>query len=158
MKIKEKKIIIIVIILIFVLLIVKLLFSINSKNTKNENNQNQAENITANEEFVQILEDGTKLNTSTKMKETKIIDGLEISNIQLTEKDNISKLLGTITNNTTETKGDYPVKIIIYDKDGKEIVTVGGYIGIIKPGESKQLNSSATFDYANAYDYKIEKK
>ena len=42
-------------------------------------------------------------------------------------------------------------------KNEKEITTIGGYIGEVNPGESTQLNSSATFDYANAYDFRIEK-
>ena len=91
------------------------------------------------------------------IEQIKTIDGLEISNIQLTEKDNVSILLGTVTNKTNETKGDYPVNIIIYDENEKEITTIGGYIGEVNPGESTQLNSSATFDYANAYDFRIEK-
>ena len=78
--------------------------------------------------------------------------------MQLTEKENVTVLLGTITNNTEETRGGYPVDIKIIDKEGNEIITVGGYIGEIKPGESMQLNSSATFDYANAYDFEIMKK
>ena len=51
----------------------------------------------------------------------------------------------------------YGDNIIIYDENEKEITTIGGYIGEVNPGESIQLNSSATFDYANAYDFRIEK-
>lgn len=128
----------------------------NNKNRKNVNNANTS-NVAIDEKNVKTLSDGTRLNNSTKMQEIKTIDGLEISNIQLTEKDNVSILLGTVTNKTNETKGDYPVNIIIYDENEKEITTIGGYIGEVNPGESTQLNSSATFDYANAYDFRIEK-
>ena len=59
---------------------------------------------TVKEEFVDVLEDGTKLNNSTKLAETKTFNGMEISQFQLTEKDNVSILLGTITNTSDTVK------------------------------------------------------
>ena len=155
MKDNKKKVIIIALLILVILVGIKILIG-NNKNRKNVNNANTS-NVAIDEKNVKTLSDGTILNNSTKMQEIKTIDGLEISNIQLTEKDNVSILLGTVTNKTNETKGDYPVNIIIYDENEKEITTIGGYIGEVNPGESIQLNSSATFDYANAYDFRIEK-
>ena len=155
MKDNKKKVIIIALLILVILVGIKILIG-NNKNRKNVNNANTS-NVAIDEKNVKTLSDGTRLNNSTKMQEIKTIDGLEISNIQLTEKDNVSILLGTVTNKTNETKGDYPVNIIIYDENEKEITTIGGYIGEVNPGESTQLNSSATFDYANAYDFRIEK-
>ena len=155
MKDTKKKVIIIALLILVILVGIKILIG-NNKNRKNVNNANTS-NAAIDEKNVKTLSDGTRLNNSTKMQEIKTIDGLEISNIQLTEKDNVSILLGTVTNKTNETKGDYPVNIIIYDENEKEITTIGGYIGEVNPGESTQLNSSATFDYANAYDFRIEK-
>lgn len=155
MKDNKKKVIIIALLILVILVGIKILIG-NNKNRKNVNNANTS-NAAIDEKNVKTLSDGTRLNNSTKMQEIKTIDGLEISNIQLTEKDNVSILLGTVTNKTNETKGDYPVNIIIYDENEKEITTIGGYIGEVNPGESIQLNSSATFDYANAYDFRIEK-
>ena len=156
MKDNKKKVIIIALLILVILVGIKILIG-NNKNRKNVNNANTS-NVAIDEKNVKTLSDGTRLNNSTKMQEIKTIDGLEISNIQLTEKDNVSILLGTVTNKTNETKGDYPVNIIIYDENEKEITTIGGYIGEVNPGESIQLNSSATFDYANAYDFSITKK
>ena len=155
MKDNKKKVIISALLILVILVGIKILIG-NNKNRKNVNNANTS-NVAIDEKNVKTLSDGTRLNNSTKMQEIKTIDGLEISNIQLTEKDNVSILLGTVTNKTNETKGDYPVNIIIYDENEKEITTIGGYIGEVNPGESIQLNSSATFDYANAYDFRIEK-
>ena len=155
MKDNKKKVIIIALLILVILVGIKILIG-NNKNRKNVNNANTS-NAAIDEKNVKTLSDGTRLNNSTKMQEIKTIDGLEISNIQLTEKDNVSILLGTVTNKTNETKGDYPVNITIYDENEKEITTIGGYIGEVNPGESTQLNSSATFDYANAYDFRIEK-
>lgn len=151
---KEEKRMILIIILVGVIIIGGLLIFRNGKNKDKEQPQ---ENIVK-EEFVEVLGDGTRLNTSDKLSQTKTIDGLEITNFQLTEKNNVTVLLGTITNKTSVVKGDYAVDIKILDKQGNEIVTVGGYIGKLQPGQSTQLNSSATFDYANAYDFEITKK
>lgn len=136
-----------------IVLVIVVIIVVATKNKGEENKTNEVK-----EEFVEVLEDGTRLNTSEKLKKTKKIDGLEVSNFQVTEKNNVTVLLGTITNNTNETKGDYPVSIKILDKEGNEIVTVGGYIGEVKPGQSIQLNCSASFDYGNAYDFEITKK
>ncbi len=152
MKTSEKKFLIVLIIISIVILVILYMIRENDKEeVKEETNQIE-------EEYVNKLEDGTRINTSDKLHETKTIDGLTISNFQLTEKENMTILLGTITNNTEETKGGYPVDIKIIDENGNEIITVGGYIGELEPGENMQLNSSASFDYANAYDFEITKK
>lgn len=148
MKANEKKLISVLVIIAIIAIIALIIVKIGNKEENTNDNQ-------VKEEFVDILEDGTKLNKSDKLQETKVFDGLKIADFQLTEKDNVTLLLGTITNETQETKGGYPIKIKIVDKNGNEIITVGGFIGELKPGESMQLNSSATFDYANAYDFEI---
>lgn len=153
MKANERKFIIVLIIITIILGIIVIV-----RNSKNDENEIIDQEETQNQEYVNILEDGTKLNTSNKLQETKIIDGLEITDIQLTEKENVTVLLATVKNNTEETKGGYPVNIKILDRSGQEIIIIAGYIGEIKAGESLQLNSSATFDYANAYDFEITKK
>lgn len=154
MKEKEKKLILILSIITIVVVIAAIVIKNSSTNKKNENNSVQQPE----EEFVDVLEDGTRLNTSDKLHETKTFEGMEISNFQVTEKDNVTVLLGTVTNVSDTTKGGYPINIKIVDKDGNEIVMVGAFLGTLKPGESTQLNTSATFDYANAYDFSITKK
>ena len=156
MKKKEKRMIGIII-LIGIIIIAILMIISNIKKQKNNNETASEENVVT-EEFVDVLDDGTKLNTSDKLHETKEFDGMQISNFQLTENNNVTLLLGTITNVSDSTKGGYPVNITILDKEGNEIVTVGGYIQELSAGESTQLNTSATFDYANAYDFTITKK
>ena len=47
------------------------------------------------------------------------------------------------------------VAVILLDKNGKEIVTLGGIISPLQPGAKTQFNTSMTLDYANAYDFKI---
>lgn len=152
MKRKEK----IMIIALIAIAVIAVMWVVNRKKD-NRNNGGQQNNIVK-EENVDVLGDGTKVNTSSKLQETKKFDGMEISNFQLTSKNNVTQLLGTITNKTQIKKGGYPVNIKIVDKSGKTIIIVAAYIGEIKPGESAQLSTSATFDYANAYDFSITKR
>ena len=141
--------------IIVVITIVILIIALNRENKKEK--QEGTENV-AQEEFVNVLEDGTRLNKSDKLHEKKEFDGMEITDFQLTEKDNVTLLLGTITNTSNEKKGGYPVNIKVVDKQGNEIITVAAFFGELEPGQSTQLSTSATFDYANAYDFSITKK
>lgn len=150
MKNNEKKFIL-TLIVISIIIIAIVAIVINNKKEEKTNANNE-------EKYVDVLQDGTKLNKSSKLQETKTIDGMEVSDFQLTSNGNVTVLLGTITNKSNEVKGDYPVSIKILDEKENEIITVGGYIGELQPGKSTQLNCSATFDYANAYDFEITKK
>lgn len=108
-------------------------------------------------EFYNVVADGTKVNRSPELSKTKTLDGLEISNIRLSEKGNASQLLADVKNTTSGTLGDFPIKITLVDKEGKELATIGGYIDKVAPGETVEINSSASVDVANAYDFKITK-
>ncbi len=151
---KDKKIWIfigVVIILIILLLIIK---GVSNKG----GNIIDEQKIVNEEEFVEVISDGTKINKSNKLQETKKINGLEISNIRLTEKNNMSRILATVKNTSSETKGGYAVKIILLNKVGETIKEIEAYIDKVDPGETVTLNTAATVDFANAYDFKIVEK
>lgn len=150
MKKKEKQMIGVLILITIIVIIIAIVMA--------NNKEEKVENKAPKEEFVNVLEDGTRLNTSDKLHQKKTFDGMEITNFQLTEKDNVTLLLGTITNTSDTARGGYPVNITVKDKQGNEIITVAGFIGELEPGKSTQLSTSATFDYANAYDFEITKK
>ena len=152
----EKRIIVILAIITIIVIIVAVVLK---NNKKGENKVTETiDTPQPQEEFVNQLDDGTRLNTSDKLHETKTVDGLEITNFQLTEKDNVTLLLGTVTNTSDTKKGGYPVDVKIVDRQGNEIITIVAFIGSLEPGQSTQFNTSATFDYANAYDFSITKK
>lgn len=140
-----------ILILLIILLIVTSIFIVNKK-TKDES-KNEEKNNT--EEFVQILEDGTKLNKSSKLKEIRNVDLFKIENIQLKSKGNQSVLLAKVTNTSENTTEEKSVNVVFLDKNENEIVSVEGIIKSLKPGESTQLNISMTLDYANVYDLRI---
>lgn len=152
MKKNEKRMIVILIAITIIATIIFIMMN-NKKEEKVEK-----ENVMLEEEYVGVLEDGTRLNISDKLKETKIIEGMEITDFQLTEKDNVTLLLGKVTNTSSTIQGGYSVNVKMVDKQGNEIITIVGFLKLLEPGESTQFNTSATFDYVNAYDFEITKK
>ena len=143
-----------ILILLAILLIAIVIFAV-TKNKKGNNNENTEVENKPVEEFVQVLEDGTKLNTSTKLNESRDVNGFKFENIQFTEQKGQSVLLADVTNNTGKATDFTLVDVILLDKTGKEIVTLGGIISPLQPGAKTQFNTSMTLDYANAYDFKI---
>ena len=128
---------------------------VKTRNGKTETVEDTVENEVV-EEFVDVLEDGTKLNTSSKLSETKTFGNYEVSNIQLTEQNGQSLILADVKN-IGATKADVVlIDITLLDKEGNEITTIGGIIGDVEPGQTVQLNASATTDFANAYDFSIK--
>ena len=153
---KEKKGLLILVLVVAVVVIF-MLVSMNKKGKQGGENSN-ANNETVNEEeFVQTLDDGTRLNTSTKLQETKTLEGLELSDFQVTAKNNETQLLGTVKNTSSTTQGNFLANVKITDREGNEISSTQVYIKELAPGESTQLITSNNFDYANAYDFTISR-
>ena len=155
MKKKEKRMLLI----LLVILVIAIVIFVVNKNLKKENNSNGNENTaqqenTETEEFVQVLE----LNTSTELNKEKQVGNYKFENMQLTTQDNQTVLLADVTNTGSSKTDIQLVDITLLDKDGKEIITVGGIISQLDPGEKTQFNTSMTLDYANTYDFKITLK
>jgi len=153
MKKKEKQMILFII-LVGVIIISILYMATRTKEVETSGGEEQVQNKVT-EEFVQVLEDGSKINTSTKLNETKNVNGLEIGNIQLSMVNGETILLANVKNNTGVDIGVKAIDIVLYNKNGGEIVTINGVIGNVKAGESVQLEASTTLDFANAYDFKV---
>ena len=157
---KAKELLIILLIILFFLIVITIAVNSRDDRESEETPQTPAVGVTEEnkvEEFVEVQEDGSKVNTSEELKKTKTIDGLEISNIRLVENNNVSQVVADVTNPTNGTLGDFPVEIIVKDKEGNEITRIGGYIDRVNAGETVQLNASATSDFANAYDFEVVK-
>ncbi len=117
----------------------------------------QPQNVQVNEEkYTEVLDDGTKINTSEEFNNKKRYKSLEISNIQYTEKDGMSVLLADVKNMGSTKHEIEIVRITILGENGEEITKIKPVIGNIEPGETIKLNASITADVANAKDFKIE--
>ncbi|MCI8481731.1 MAG: YcfL family protein [Clostridia bacterium] len=155
MKSKEKRML--VTIAIIGIIIIASLLIWKSTNTKEElQPEKEEQQNTITEKYVTVLENGMKLNKSDKLNQTRSLNGIEISEIQLTYQDGQSVILATVRNTTNNDIDLTPVKITLYDDQNNILEEINGLISPVKKGESVQLNMGVGTDYANAYDLKIE--
>lgn len=146
---------IIVIILVAIIVIVGVVILVNSLK-KNETLSNERiSNIGTYEKYVQVMQNGTKINVSDEFLKTKKYDGLEISNISLKFEKGISTFIAQITNKTGKTKKEQKVTIILEDETGKQIDTLKGIIDETNPSETVTLKISATKDIVNTYNFRV---
>ena len=124
-----------------------------TQNTDNE--QKQAPIKTPSTEFVEQLDDGTKVNTSQKVKETKNIRDYEVTDIKLTTTNGISTMIATVKNTGSSKLPETEVTIQILDKEGNIITDFLGVINELEAGATTTLNASVTADVSNAYDFKL---
>jgi hypothetical protein len=151
MKKNEKRMILILLIILAIVIIAVVV-------GKNKGNKENTEKNQVKEEFVQVQEDGTKVNISSKLAETKTVGAYKIGNIQLTTKDNQSILLADVENVSSSATEMKMIEITLLDKEGNTLETVPGVVKQLQPGETAQLNAGITDDYANSYDFKVEVK
>lgn len=156
----KKRILLILVILVIIIVAIVVWKSIGKEETNKigEGVSIAQEDSSKVEEYVQVLDDGSKLNTSSELQSEKTIDGLKITNIQLRESGGITTLLADVENTTGKKSDEKMIKISILDKEGKKITDVKGIIDAVEAGKSVQLNISVTADVANAYDFKISEE
>ena len=164
---KSEKQMILVLIIVAVIIIAVLVNVRNSRQekvvdnstgntgTSVQTNPNKS-GVTETEEFVERLEDGTKLNVSEKLAQTKKVGNYEISNIQITEKNGESRLIADVKNTSNAKIGMKFAKLVLLDKEGKQITSTDAIIGDVEAGQTVQLIASVTTDFSNAYDFSIQ--
>lgn len=144
---------IIVPVLIIVLIIVIIVIAINMK--KDNNTETTASTEQGEKTALGYVEeiDGVKVNKSTKLNAAKDVNGLLITNIQLTSESGMTNLLADVTNNTGAKTEVKTVSITLLDEQGNELTTVTGILDELEVGETTQLNIAMTSNYVNAYDF-----
>ena len=158
MRRNELKWILIIIGIMVIILLGVLIFRQGEKEEqKPQNNVSQeSQEPTNTEKYTEVLEDGTKLNVSEDFNTAKEYNGLEIGNIQYTQRNGVTVLLADVKNPGPSTHEREVVKITIVGENGEVITDTLGVIGEIKAGGSYQLNASFTADVSNAKDFRIE--
>ena len=89
------------------------------------------------------------------------IDGIKISDVDLSVTDGASTYTAKVTNTTKKDIAVEDIDIIVKDKDGNQLVQLLGYVGgTIKPDDSKPITSSTDADLkkADSITYKINRK
>lgn len=153
MKQGEKRMILILIAITIIVYIISVIVKNNNGKLKE---QEQVKNQGT--ELIQMREDGTKTNISEKLKESKILDNLEVSDIQIIEKNGEANITANITNTSSMLVKEFPITIKVVNKLGETIQEVGAYVGKMKAGETRSINASIYMDISEIYDCSIIKK
>lgn len=150
---KDKKKIAIIagIIAVVIIAIIGITIAIINNNEKNKN-------IDPETEFVEIDAEGNKRNISKKLKETKTFGNMEMNNIELTAKKNVSLLKANFTNKGEETEKEKIVTVEILNKKKEVISSFDTVINKMDPGETIEFSMNITEDISNAYDLTIKEK
>ena len=138
----KKKVIIALVILLVIIIAVVLLVSNSSKKVG----------------LYYILdEDGTKKNNSESLHQTKSFEGLEFSEIELTEENNVTVVRAVVKNTSdTPTKSEV-INLRFVNNDKTELGTISWLAPDLYPGDSTQLATSSESQVVNAYDFTIYK-
>lgn len=142
--------------LILGLLIILVLIVVVKVRSGNKNEASSA--VVSTNGYITTLADGTKVNTNEALKRTKMFDGLEFTDIQLTNKNGQTVLLANIENKGTSETDLQLVDVIMVDEKGEQLATVGGIVSPLQVGETTQFNVSMTRDYTHIYDFQIVEK
>jgi len=102
--------------------------------------------------------DGTIVNTSKKLKESKEIKGFKIINISFKESNGQSELIADIVNETGSNQPGFLIDVVLYDKAGNEVGRIPASIIETKAGETIRLQAGITEHYVEAYDFKLVEK
>ncbi len=144
------------VVIIIAVIVTGVLVIIRNMSMKQEVSSGTVQTGDKKEGYVEEIEDGVKINKSSKLNEAKEIDGLSITNIQLTTKDGMTTLLADVTNNSGAKTAVKPVQITLLKQDGTELVTVTGIIDKLDVGGKTQLNIAMTSNYIEAYDFRVK--
>lgn len=160
MEVKKSNILVFIILLIMAIAIVATLMWGLGEGKENINTPQieEASRLTGSK-YVEETVKGLRVNTSNKIKETKILDGIEIKIEQLTALNNYTTILGTLKNTTDKKIHESDIILIVYDDKGNELAkeNIGKVIPTLAENQEIDLNISIINDYANAYDLKFER-
>ena len=148
-KIDKKKIIIAIVVIVAIVLVIWGISSVLQPSIQKGNDEVG--------EFVIIAEDGTKVNTSEQLKKDKTVEGLQLTNITLKQKDGLSSLTAEVKNNTGEDMSSFKVRLTILNKDGGVIRQIVGSVPAVANEQTGAMEAQVTEDISNAYDFRIEK-
>ena len=160
MRNSEKKGLLLLILVAALIIVAMIIFT--KPTQKEEQNTNSTTQPSQTEirqgEYTKVEQDGTVVNTSEKLKEDKMEAGFEISNISYSEKNGHTVLVADVTNMTGKDQAGFMADIVLLDKEGKEQGRIPVSITETKSGETIGIQAGITARYANAYDFKLEKK
>ena len=152
MKPKEKRMILILVLITIIMFVILMVVRNNGKNNNLTNNGQ------ATQAGLVKQENGTKQSVSSKLKEAKKIDNLDVTNINITEKNGEATITANITNNTNSNVKEFPIVVKTLNQKGEVIQEVGAYVGTIKAGETRAIHASVSMNIDEIYDVTFQRK
>lgn len=150
MKAKEKKMILILVLITIALILLKIIITNSNKESKEKVDKQQQTSI------IEQTENGVKQSNSEKLKETKKLRELDVTDIQITEENGELTIRANVINNTTNLKNEFPVNVKLLNSKGEVIQELGAYVGKMKAGETRTINASINMDISEIYDIQFE--
>ena len=145
-----------IIVVIFIIVIIP-------KGKKEENNNSISNNLKNNSMIEanknQPQNDKQIINiTQEKLKESieKIDNGIEVSNVKLNSNNDNSINVSLVAKNENNEEKNVTISVKYFNKDNKQIGENGFFIGEIKPGESKEVESLCYFEEKDVNQIKID--
>ena len=141
----NKKKVVIALIVLLIVVVAVILFIINNPNRPGAHSN--------------VLEDGTRVNNSEKLLETKQFEGLEFSEIKLSKNKNDDNILiqANVKNVGEAVTQQQIIKLNFTDDDGNALGTISWLAPELYPGDSTQLATSSETEVINAYNFTIYK-
>ena len=161
---KEKKVVFTLIgVMVVILLIVLCVKAFGNGGDDNKNtvatNKVTTNVAGGNEQYTTTLDDGTKLNTSDKLQNSKTYKTVEIGNIQVTTDPNgNSAIIANVKNTGSATFEKEVVSLTLLGDNNQEIRKLDVQLPKVEAGKTEQSNWMVTGDVANIKDFKIEAK
>lgn len=144
------------------IIIILVVLVINNKNVKKDDSvvgiYTDNSTQTQNSENIKILEDGSKENISTKLKEEKNFEGLVIKDIQFKIVNGETVFTANVENTSDKDFKGSPTVITFIDKNGKTLYELGSYIDDTSKGSTSLIKAIATIDNIDVYDFTIKYK
>ena len=146
---KSKIVLLAVVIAIVALIVVIVIVANGGKNEENNVQNKEVENYST------VLDDGTKVNTSEKLKETKMYGNIQISNMRIAKQEEMTVIMADIQNTGESVLARQKVKITMLDENGETITEITPEIRELQSGEVYTFSAGMTEDVVNAKDYTI---
>lgn len=110
------------------------------------------------EENVKVNENGVKENTSESIKAEQDLDGIKISNADITYENGVSTIKADIKNDTGKDIEEVGViNIKIKDSEGTVVREMSTYIMGLDVGETKEIDASVTSEIVNATEIEFSR-
>ena len=103
-------------------------------------------------------EQGTRVNVSKDILETKKFENYEISNAELKQENSVIVFTADIKNIAGEPSAEKELAFTFVNKAGNEIATISAHVGALNAGEQITVVTNTTLNILTASNYNVSVK